>query len=536
MVVLAALLCTGCRGAKKAATAPLATDGGATAAAPATGPAGDARTTIISVVHFSDYHSHAVPFFSQHRQSQGGLARAIGVVRRLRQSGRAVLVVSGGDMLNSGAPAWSEKYRCADWPLWNGLLDAMALGNHDLDYGFPALSACRTGLRYPVLSANLLSADGTPLLQWDGKPYLVKEIAGVRLGVFALAGADFGALVKPERLPAGARFADPLATARAIVRRLREEERVSAVLAIGHQDRESDLRMAQEVPGIDVIFGSHSHYLGPFQIIPGTRTGFISPHQYLTHLARVELTFARDPGAPPALRGVSGALQPLDDRVAPDPDVAQQLERMQRELESDPTYAPRFATIGQATVELSDDGVDRGESVLGNFVLDRVRAAGQGQVALSSAGSFRASIAPGPIRLEDYLLAVPYPNRLWRLRLRGSDLIDVLNYSAAHRGSDQFLASAGVRYGIKGQEIVFPTILVASSEGQRYEPVDPLRVYDVVTTDFLINVAPGYRERFARARGKVDTGKTVTDVVLEQLRRAPASAALEGRVYDVVPR
>ena len=38
-------------------------------------------------------------------------------------------------MINQGSPSWSDKYRCAEWPWLNGIVDAMALGNHDFDYG-----------------------------------------------------------------------------------------------------------------------------------------------------------------------------------------------------------------------------------------------------------------------------------------------------------------------------------------------------------------------------------------------------------------
>ena len=60
---------------------------------------------------------------------------------------------------------------------------------------------------------------------------------------------------------------------------------------IGHQDRETDFAMAAAVPGIDVILGTHSHYKGALQQIPGTTTWFISPFQYLNYLSQVSLTF-----------------------------------------------------------------------------------------------------------------------------------------------------------------------------------------------------------------------------------------------------
>lgn len=519
--------------------------------APGSGERGGAAapTTRITLVHFSDYHSHAVPFYSEHQADQAGIARTLGYLQRLRRTGQPTVVLSGGDMLNAGTPAWSDRYRCVEWSWFNGLVDAMALGNHDLDYGWEALSACRASLSYPVLSANLVGAppgarpgpdggeaEAQPLLNTASKPYLVKEVAGVRLGLFALAGPDFPALVKPSRLPPGARFADPLATARVIVQRLRTEERVAAVIFFGHQDRESDYRMAREVPGIDVILGSHSHYKGAFETIPGTSTVFISPYQYLNYVARVEMTFARDPGrGAPVLRETSGVLVAMDGDVTPDAQVEARVRGLQLDLERDPRYRERFAVIGKAAVELSDEGLDRGESVLGNFVLDLVRGAGQGHAALSSAGSFRASIPPGDVRLEDLQIALPYPNRALRLRLTGAQVLALLNLSASRRGSDGFAASAGLRYGLSGGKVLQASILVSTAPREtRYEPIDPLRSYEIVTTDYLASVAPGYKDLFARARSRVQTGVLFNEVVQDHLRQSsPVSAALEGRIWDV---
>ena len=66
------------------------------------------------------------------------------------------------------------------------------------------------------------------------------------------------------------------------------------------------------------------------------------------------------------------------------------------------------------------------------------------------------------------------------------------------------------------------------------EPIDPLRSYEIVTTDYLASVAPGYKDLFARARSRVQTGVLFNEVVQDHLRQSsPVSAALEGRIWDV---
>ena len=153
--------------------------------------------TIVHLIAFSDYHSHAVPFLSEGRMGQGGIARAVAFLKEARRRPDTV-VVSGGDMVNRGAPLWSDVYGCVEWRWLAGLVDVWALGNHDLDYGPDALAACRAASRAPVLAANLVDVAGAPALTVEGKPYLVKAVGGVRLGFFALGGTSVMAEVAPH--------------------------------------------------------------------------------------------------------------------------------------------------------------------------------------------------------------------------------------------------------------------------------------------------------------------------------------------------
>ena len=113
----------------------------------------------------------------------------------------------------------------------------------------------------------------------------------MKLGVFALTGSDFEKLIKPKHRPEGARYADGEVIAPAIIQRLREVEKVDAVVEIGHRSYEDDVKLAQAVPGIDIILGTHSHRKEDLKQIPGTNTWIISPFQYIEYVSRVELTF-----------------------------------------------------------------------------------------------------------------------------------------------------------------------------------------------------------------------------------------------------
>jgi 5'-nucleotidase/UDP-sugar diphosphatase len=345
----------------------------------------------VTLFHFSDYHSHALPFYTDDGE-RGGIARTIGYLKQ--QKRRGALVFSGGDTINKGAPAWSDQYQCAEWPWWNGVTDAMAFGNHDADYGHAAWQRCRQSTRYPILSANTVGM----------RPYRVFTRNGLRIGVFALAGRDFKELVKVPELT----FGDPVSAARDAVRALRETEHVDAVVMIGHEHTEDDYALAKEVPGIDLILGSHSHLKRELVQIPGTRTWFIAPSQYLTYISWVELHFADG-----RLGAIDGALVPVDARMPEDRVIATRVARMQNELEQ--AKPELFASIGTLDAPLS-------VSALAHRALDVMRKVTNTAIAISTASSFRSPLPAGTLTLELLRGAMPYDNEIVVCTVSGADL------------------------------------------------------------------------------------------------------------------
>jgi 5'-nucleotidase/UDP-sugar diphosphatase len=469
----------------------------------------------VTIVGISDYHAHAVPFRSEGRAAQGGIARAVTFLKRAKAEG--ALVFSGGDTLNAGTPTWSDEYRCIEWPWLNGLVDAMALGNHELDYGPEAFERCRAGAAYPVLAANLLGADGQPLLTNGGRSYVVRTVGGRRIGAFAVAGPDFARLVKARDLPPGARFTDAVGAAREVVRALRVEEKVDAVVLIGHQHRADDEALARAVPGIDLVLGTHSHLAVELHRIEGTSTWYVSPFQYLTYASRVTLRFEGG-----RLAGVSGGLVAMDDAMPQDPEIQARVADLQRRLVE--KHPARFAPFAELATELADTAISAGETTIGNWATEALRRAAGSHVFLSTSSSFRATLGPGPVSAEDFHAAFPYPNRVTTATLGGRQVAELVALVEARRGSDAFSQQSGLRWKGTAVEILRDPANPAAG----HEPLDPMRSYRVATTDFQAFVLDGYRQLFA---GAPDLAKTDLDVHAV-LRKALERGELSGAVLD----
>jgi 5'-nucleotidase len=138
--------------------------------------------------------------------------------------------------------------------------DVATIGNHDLDNGVDGLVAMLPHASFPFVSANYDVSDSA--LAAHIKPWTIREVGGVRVGIFGL-GIAFEGLVLPSN-HRGVRYTDPFAAARTAVGDLRDRG-CSLIVCLSHMghrhrgSRPSDTVLAQEVSGIDLVLGGHSH-------------------------------------------------------------------------------------------------------------------------------------------------------------------------------------------------------------------------------------------------------------------------------------
>ncbi|MEZ4866778.1 MAG: 5'-nucleotidase C-terminal domain-containing protein [Caldilineaceae bacterium] len=483
--------------------------------------------TTIDIYHFSDYHSHALPGFAESEPDRGGVARVIGLLDKVKADNPNVLVFSGGDMMNLSNPIWSDVYTCTEWSWLNGVVDGMALGNHEFDYGADTFGHCANHITYPLLSSGLVYSDTlAPYLP----EYEVYEVNGVRIGVFAVAGDDFPRIVRPELIPAGTRWLvgeEKLARAAQIVETLRNEEGADVVISIGHESRAEDEAMARAIPGIDLILGTHSHLKVPLIQIEGTTTYFISPFQYLDYVSHVTLHLADG-----KVVGVTGDLVAINEATPANEVLVEKVTEMQDQLEE--LHPERFAVLGEAAGLIDNTDINLGETGIGNFVTDVARQAVNAHLFLSTSSSFRAALPPGPITQEAYLTALPYKNSIVTAELSGEQLLALLTLSAQKRGSDAFSQISGVRYTLHTSDNSVSDVQVLADPtdpSAGYVDLDPAATYLVATTNFQALIAADYKDIFAATQAVTNTEIDINDLVSAYIHdHSPVAAEPDGRI------
>jgi 2',3'-cyclic-nucleotide 2'-phosphodiesterase (5'-nucleotidase family) len=221
----------------------------------------------ITVMHVSDMHGHWHSYMGG--RSPYALLRAHADRRRLETGGR-VLFFDGGDDLEKGSMADFTSGGEATVHLLDYLgLDARTIGNHDFAYGVPNVLRQAKSPTHPLLASNLryLPPPGEHET-FDAHRYVIFEVGCARVGVFGLLinGYDetdervdapyLGAFAQEHDADSTDRF---VTTASALVRELREEQKVDAVIAVNHLGTFRDRILIEQVPGLDLVISAHDH-------------------------------------------------------------------------------------------------------------------------------------------------------------------------------------------------------------------------------------------------------------------------------------
>ncbi len=397
----------------------------------------------LTILHTSDLHGHVAAQDEIADRDYGeGLARVATAVQAARSEGGAVLLLDSGDTIQ-GTPAQALVAAGAIGDGTDPIIramnrigyDAMAVGNHEFDFGLERLRKSHAEARFPWLSANIVDARGRPIFP----PYTVRSVAGVRVGILGLTTPNVPSWEPPDHI-AGLRFQDTVEAARRFVPILRGKERCDLVIVLTHQGFERDLAtgadrgtgeenqayaIATQVPGIDLLLTGHTH-----TVIDPRRLGgaWISqPGRFGNVVTRFDVTLSRSKGGRGAwhIDAIAGKTLPMKG-VSPDSRIAAAAEsehaQAMRALAAPVAALAEPVSAGEARV--ADTG-------LLDWLHDVQRREGKADLSFASLlpGGLPAWSA-GPLTVRQVWAFYPYENALVTVRATGRQVREALEDAA----------------------------------------------------------------------------------------------------------
>lgn len=471
----------------------------------------------VTILYTNDFHSAIDPipaYWLPGSPRLGGAAQLSTLVNQIRAREKTVFLFDAGDLF-TGMLSFLTKGEAIMELVTAMRYDAIAIGNHEFDYGADNFERLMYRAPFPVLGANIFYK-GTR--HRYSRPHVVLERDGLRLGVIGIIGQD----ARSVALPSGVTnldFTDPAPAVAAAVQELKPH--VDLVVVVAHQgktgpmqtdaearpevqrDFDEDIRLAGAVPGIDVFIGGHAHRgIEKPYVHPKTGTLIVQTYGYGTRLGSLKL-WLQDRKV---VRHEGELLKVWSDKLSPDPVVVSKLEPYRRQV------APVIGeVVGVAERRFVRDY--RAESSLGSFAADVMRREGRADVAIQNAGGLRADLPEGNVTKGDVLDAFPFVNSLVTVELTGRQIREVVEQGLTlERGMVQVSGLRAV-YDLDrpaGRRLVTLTI------GGR--PADDARVYRVATNSFLAQGGDLY-QTFLRGKVVADGGTLLSDLLIDHFRR-----------------
>jgi len=392
--------------------------------------AADADTVTISILHTTDLHGHILPTtdYAGHIDL-GGLARCASQIRQWRRDNPHSLLLDIGDVYQGTEVGLRTRgatmIRCLNALVY----DAWVVGNHEFDWGPDAFAASVNASEMPVLSGNA-RIEGKPLGLATGplakiRPWLIKEVAGIRLAVLSATTPALTTWLPPENL-AGFESLDPVEALRGLLHEI-AAAKPDAILLAGHMGltRLDDYAnrvgaLTREFPQLAVYLGGHTHQNHSSLIVNNVL--YTQADHFGIYAGRVDLTFDR---ASRKLLHRAAVTVPMDHQVPLDPLV---LSLAHDEL------AAADRILAQPLGELADlFGITSAfgqpsdvERLIASGMVAALRKRGiEVDAVLHGLFDDQHSLAPGAKTIADAWTVLPYENQIVTVDLAYADLLAV---------------------------------------------------------------------------------------------------------------
>lgn len=559
--------------------------------------------TSITLAHINDTHSYFEPTSLQLTLdmngqtltpfvSAGGFARIATRIQQLRDDAermkRGFVFVHAGDCFQ-GTLYFSLFKGKANADMLNALnIDAMALGNHELDMGNEPVAQFAKRIHFPLLAGNWdLSAerqnkahrlsDNANVKAYDVArrcaSWITKSVDGSEVAIFGLSLDKMADIANPD---CDTPFVDSLETARHTVAEI-QRAGINKIILVSHLGYDVDKELAEQVDGISVIVGGHSHVLqGDFsalglsneeeygQFINGTYV--VQAGLYALALGHCHIDFDQDghvvnfEGRNELLLGRRLFLDASMNEAGSDTAHLQACEYVNNHpnvvvCKKDPQvqglllnkYIPRVRELQSQVIANAPEKLrhvripdEEGPSELAPLVaqsfIHAMRQRGHDvQFAIHNAGGVRTSILPGKVTVADIagkLLPFAVPIGVYHVKgeviaatLEGA-INNATNNGVAGTGSGSYPYTSHLSFDYDadkpmGQRIQNLRIFIDN----QWQPIDPQGLYCGTSSAYTMKGKEGYDALInMQGEGFVST-VSMADAFIEALSDQPALLA-----------
>ena len=422
------------------------------------------QQTTVTVLATTDMHGNLFPIdYATDQPAARGLAKVATLIRAAEAAAPNHLLIDCGDTIQ-GTPlesAYQTLVRTGLGPL--GLkpvaplaqdpmmlamnllgYDAMAVGNHEYNFGLKNLAKARSEARFPWLSANTAVAPGGKDRPYDA--FILKTVAGVKVAVIGITTPAIPTWEKPENI-GSYRFLSPVDALKKAVAGLRAREHPDLIVVAAHTglgrnldtgqpespDENQAYAMAVGVPDVDGIVFGHSH-----NQLEGRMVGnvlLVQPKNWAISLARLDFTMEPKPAGGFAVVKKTSRLIPVTAATEPAPDVLAigkpYQDFAERYLDTPVASSPAPLSAALGRVE---------DTAIVDDVQDVQLFYSKADVSFASVFNPSVRVPQGQVTVRQIAALYPYDNTLYVVEGDGKMVKDALENAARY-----YLSCEGAR-------------------------------------------------------------------------------------------
>lgn len=425
----------------------------------------------LSIIQINDVHGYIEPHLEHFYDSKGLTVKEAGGFSRMKtviensQKERTTFIFDNGDTFHGTYEAVKSKGEQLI-PLVNELgIQAMTF-HWDIGYGPERLKAIGEKLNYPILAINAYKKE-TEELYFE--PYTIVNQEDISIGIIGIAATIIDKTM-PSHFSEGLYFTLGNKELPKYVKELQEKE-VDLIVVLSHLGFPQDVKMMEEVKGIDICLSGHTHnrLSKPVQINDtiiiqsGSQSSFIGKidltvdDRQIVELQHSLMTITEDIFENPKMKGlVNKAVEP---------------------------YKEQLTKI----VGYTDGILHRGwnvESTMDNLLLEAIQYQTNSDLVFSNGWRYGALIDKGPITLKQLYQIIPMNPPISTTELAGEEIYEMLEENIENTYStNPYNQMGGYLKRALGLKVFFK---VENPKGHRIqtllikgEPVDLDKIYSV---------------------------------------------------------
>ncbi|MCK6076693.1 5'-nucleotidase C-terminal domain-containing protein [Paenibacillus silvae] len=423
------------------------------------------------------------------------------------------ILFHNGDSVGASAPVSSldRDEPTMEWMNMMGF-DVGSLGNHEFDQGIAALKAqifggldpkegkvTHAGAKFDYVNANVIeTSTGKPLI----KPYVIKEVGGVKIGFIGLVTKSTPNKVSPSGT-AGVRFLSAEEEVAAVNKYAKElqDQGVETIIVLAHDPASTKegvttgeaADLAKALPAdspVDVIVAGDNHALANGEV-----NGKLIVQAYSYGTAFEDIKLMIDPATGDVTEKSATVTTTFQEGVKQDPET---IAIIKKSLDKHPELTKPVGTTDGSV--LRTDAYNN-EAPLGNLIADAMRQAdfgdqaGKADFAFMNPGGIRADLPKGDVTFADLAKIQPFGNTLVKLELTGAQVKTLLQQqwgtNADGTPNTKTLQIAGLKYTADFSKPVAERVTSLSLEDGT--PVDPNKSYTAVVNNFMAAGGDNYK-------------------------------------------